>query len=307
MAFTVNELNLVNQALARIGSSGISSSENGSAACNNYVKSSLVYTQTRDSLLRSFEWNFAIAQVVLGRVSVITLSTEPTPDIWSVGDIITGLNSGTTAQILTVTDGVDYEIAYLSGAFLDSDRITNAAVEEVYWEGQLLDGILWYDWTTSDEVQCKTGYPIVTASSPVFHYKYQYLLPSDFLRLTHLWRSYFGALLSTAIPWAIQGNRFLTYREAAKIEYVKKITDPDDFDPMFAEVLILRLALALLPSLSGQQTSTFKEALRADLKEANSRARTVCRAENNNTGKSEWNLARYGSGKIFPIDATKIY
>lgn len=331
MAFTVNELNLVNQALTRIGSSGVKDSENGSTTCNNYLKSYLVYSQTRDSLLRSFEWNFAITQVVLGRVSVITLSTEPTPDIWSVGDIITGLNSGDTAEVLSVIDGVDYEIVYLSDEFLDigrkhhhkhrfphkvycegkpfsdGDKITNAIVEKVYWEGQPIDRILWYDQTTFNEVQCTIGYPIVKTSHPTFHYKYQFLLPSDFLRLTHLWKSYFGALLTTDIPWSIQGNRFLSYREVAKIEYVKRVTDPADFDSMFTEVLILRLAMTLLPSLAGQQTSTFKESLRADLKEAVSRARTVCRAENNNTGRSEWNLARYGSGKVFPIDATKLY
>jgi hypothetical protein len=137
---------------------------------------------------------------------------------------------------------------------------------------------------------CGTGYPVVTAIAPLFHYDYQYQLPADFDRLTRNYRRYQHL--------TIQGQRLLSRWDSAKIEYVKKITDPTLFDTLFTEVLILTLALKLLGPLQGTQNTTFRQELKQDLKEAMMRARTVCAAENNNSGESTWNNARFKGSKV---------
>jgi hypothetical protein len=302
MAFTANELKVVNQALGRIGATNIKDSENGLATCNNYAQANLHYTQTRDALLRSYEWNFALAQAKLDLISTLVLDTQPLPDNWVVGDTITGVNSNVTAEILTVTSGTEYEIIYLSGVLTDGETITNSTVYHVYWEQIPLtwegENVWWYD-DTYDQVNCGVGYPIVTSITPTYRYGFQYQLPADFDRLQRRHRNW--------SRYEIQGNRLLTHDDTVKITYVKKITDPDDFDHLFTEVLILKLALKLLTPLAGTQTTTFRQELSLELRDAMARARTVSSAEDNCTGESSWNLARYGSGKIYPLDATHIY
>ena len=299
MAFSITELNLVNQSLGRIGANKIVSIAD--ITSNEYVQSLLHYSQTRDALLRSFEWDFAIGQAKLALISNMMLDVEPRPSAWIVGDTITGLSSYVSAEILTVISNTEYEIAYISGTFTDGERITNADVEKVYWEGIEVtyedEIVLWYD--GGSELACGTGYPVVVAIKPLLHYGYQFELPKDYDRLTKNWRR--------AYHWTIQGHRLLTSSTTANIEYVKKITDPALFDPLFTEVLILALALKLLAPLAGTSTTSLRQELNQELKNANARARTVCAAETNNTGYSGWNLARYGSGKIYPLDPMRLY
>jgi hypothetical protein len=298
MSFTVNELALVNQALGRIGAGNISSAENGSTTCNNYVQANLHYSHTRDALLRSFDWDFAVTQSKLSLISTLTLNVQPLPSSWIVGDTITGLTSGVTAEILTVTSETEYEIIYLSGTFTSGERITNAMIYNVYWEGIPVtwegEQVVWYDNSDSDEVFCGTGYPVVTSIEPDFHYDYQYQLPDDFDRLT----KYHQAHYYWYNRWTIQGKRFLSREGSAEIEYVKKVTDPADFDALFYEVVKLQLALNLLPVLAGTQTTSFAERLDRDFTRAYARARVVCRAETNNTGRSDWNLARFKENRV---------
>jgi hypothetical protein len=301
MAFTSAELSLVNQALGRIGTTIIKSTENGLATCNNYVQAALHYPQTRDSLLRSFRWNFAVGQSTLSQISTLELDTRPSPSAWIAGDDITGLSSEVTAQILAVVSETEYEIVYLSGSFTDGERITNAVVYDVYWEGIPLtweDANITYH-AEDDEAFCSAGYPVVTAILPDFHYSYQYQLPSDFDRLT---RNHHGHY-----RWTIQGNRLLSSEDSVEIEYVKKAVDPSEWDSLFTEILILSLALKLLPVLAGSQTTTFRQDLKQDYLLAMSRARAVNSSETNNTGRSNWNLARYGSGKSGSLDPTTLH
>jgi len=292
MSFTTAELNLVNQSLGRIGATNISAAENGSATCNNYVQANLHYSHTRDALLRSSEWSFAVGQAELALISTITLDTQPLPDAWIVGDTITGLTSGVTAEILTVISPTEYEIIYISGTFTDGERITNATVYDVYWEGIPLtwegETVTWHD--EDDEQSCGTGYPVVASIAPAFQYDYQYQLPNDFSRLK---ANYEGEN-----EWTIQGKRLLSNLDEVDLEYIKETTDPADFDALFYEVLVLQLALKLLGPLAGTQTSAFRQELQLELRDAMARARTVCAAETNTSGDSTWNNARFRSGVI---------
>jgi hypothetical protein len=297
MAFTTAELALVNQALGKIGSTTISLAENGSDKCDTYAKSFLHYAQTRDSLMRSFEWTFASDRAELAKINNLTLNVRPLPSDWSVGDTITGLTSFATADILTVTSDTEYEIIYLSGAFLAGETITDGTVEEVFWEGieVLYEGatVLWHD--TANDITCITGYPIATEVAPSFEWDHQYRLPDDYSRLKSVYED--KGYDREHRRYAIEGKSFLTNYDAAHICYIKKITDPAEFDSLFIEILILQLALKLLGPLAGTQTTMFKQGLQLELKDAMARARAVCRIETETKGRSGWNLARYSYGK----------
>jgi len=198
MALSAKEVALCNQALAGIGSKRFTLTVQTGV---EGVMANLHYEQTRDALLRSFEWSFA------------------------------------------------------------SDRAT----------------------LTQD------------TKAPDFDWDHQYKLPEDFLRL----KSFCGESITSRVGnrWTIEGKRILTNDDEADIEYIKKVTDPDDFDPLFMEILILKLSLKFLPSLAGTKTESFRELLLKELDILLSRARTICRQEVNVSGRSDWNAARF-SGTI---------
>ena len=287
MAFTIAELAIVNQALDRINSGQIK--DINDLTSNEYVKADRIYDQTRDSLLRLWKWNFAVAQSELVHIKTMVLDKEPLPDAFVVGDTITGISSGETAEIITVTSNSEYEIAYQSGDFTDGETLTNGDVEIVYYEGVKVtygdETVYWYDDQIDDSMVCGTGYPDIDDKNPSFHYDYQYQLPSDFFRLTTNYDS--------DDEWTIQGKRLLSDMDEVELEYVRKITDPADFDPMFTEILILQLALKLLPALGGTQTITFRQDLKQDLAEAVARAKTINAADIDDKGRSDWNEARF--------------
>jgi len=289
MAFTANELALVNQGLGRIGATIIADSDNGNVKYNNYAQAYLHFFQTRDSLLRSQEWTFAIAQATLVQIKTLTLDHQPLPDTWIVGDIITGITSGNTAEILTVTSPSQYEIIYQTGDFETSETLTNATVYDVLWEGLPLtyegENVVWYDSSTSDET---TGVITVTSITPAFRYDYQYELPDDYQRLTKNWEE-----TESDYEWAIQGRRLLSDSDEVNIEYVRNITDPAEFDSLFYEVVKLRLAQTLLPVLAGTQTTSFAERLDRELEKVERKAGLVCTVETKKSGRSDWLLARF--------------
>lgn len=254
------------------------------------------YEQTRNSLLESFEWPFATDREELGKISTIVLDAEPGPDNWAVGDTITGISSGTTAEILTVTSGTEYEIIHISGDFTDGERITNATVYDVTWEGVPVEyedeTVCWYDDSDADQVTCGTGYPVVAGITPDFEWTHQYHLPNDFIRLTKIDEDDGTDYVDDR--WEREGKRLLTNYDTCNIKYIKEVTDPDDFDPLFTEVLILRLALKLIPPLAGTKTNPLKADIKEDLRVAEIKARIVAAQETNVSGRSDWDLARYG-------------
>lgn len=126
-------------------------------------------------------------------------------------------------------------------------------------------------------------------STPDFEWDYQYKLPSDFLRMKGLYSRY---------DFEIEGDLLLTNDTEVEIRYIKDVTIPADFDPLFTEVLVLTLAKKLINPLAGTKTTQLKEDVLRDLNIATVRARAVCRAESEDRGRSSWNLARYGSGII---------
>lgn len=74
-------------------------------------------------------------------------------------------------------------------------------------------------------------------STPTWGWANQFQLPTDFLRLVR-----------TDCPednWQIHGRKLLTDASAVNIEYVKRITDPNDMSTMLKEAISARLAAEL--------------------------------------------------------------
>lgn len=299
MSLTEAEITICNQSLDRIGSANITYV---TQTTNEALKCITIYEQTRNSLMRSFDWPFASARKELVAIYTLTLDSAPTPSAWSVGDVIYGTTNGYSATIITVTSDSVYEIAYLSGDFEDSEKLTNADVEKVYYDGVELEWedetLLYWDSANADEVQCGAGYPSFETTTPDFEWEYQYLLPEDFLRLKILNEADY----TTAVDdrYTIEGNRLLTNFDSASIKYIKKETTPSNFDPLFTEVLVLNLAIKLCHSLagSGPAALNLKQILQNELNQVMMRVRAVCKSEINVTGRSDWNLARFSSGIV---------
>jgi hypothetical protein len=295
MAFTTAELAICNQALDRIGCAVFTlatetTSVVGLACARNYE-------QTRNSLLRSYEWSRATTRATLGQISTIDIGLQPTSS-WAVGDTITGIASGATAQILTVTTPSQYEIIHLTGTFEDGETITNATVHDVLWQGvPVVDAngeqVVWFDTSDTEQVVCATGYPVVASVTPAFEWTYQYYLPNDFSQLIGVYENDGTDYVDDR--FTLEGKRILTNYDTCNICYVKKLTDPAEFDELFTEILILRLALKVMPTLVGTKNPELKTEIKDELKAAEGKARQIDIKEQNVTGRSDFELARYGS------------
>jgi len=254
------------------------------------------FEQTRDSLIRSYEWPWAETQDELYIISTMTLDTMPTA-AWSVADVITGITSGVSATILTVTSNTEYILKYKNGTFTGGETITNATVSKVYWEGIEVsyesETVYSYSTASTYQVNCGAGYPSVSAVTPNHSWTYQYYLPSDFIRLTGIYEDDGSDL--PCDRWERQGDRILTDYSTLNITYVKKVTDPTLFEDLFTEVLILRLAHKLINPLAGMASQRFKDELREELRTAEARARVIASQENNTSGYDSFNRARFGS------------
>ena len=185
----------------------------------------------------------------------------------------------------------------MAGDFTDGETITNGDIEIVYWEGQPLtyegEEVYWWDDSDAKQVVCGAGYPIVAAKTPAYKWTYQYQLPDGFMRLCEVYED--DGTDAVDERWEIEGRKILTNYDTCNIKYIRTVAFPTDFDPLFAEVLILRLALKLLNPTAGIKTNDIKADIKDDLRIAEAKAKIVCSQENNTSGRANFTLARYSS------------
>jgi hypothetical protein len=87
-----------------------------------------------------------------------------------------------------------------------------------------------------------------SATTPAFKWGYAYPLPNDFIRLTTL----NGIQADKCVTeFTLEGGEILTNSAEAHITYVRRITDPTLYDPIFREVLIFRLASSVAMDITG--------------------------------------------------------
>lgn len=87
-----------------------------------------------------------------------------------------------------------------------------------------------------------------TDSPPVFGWDFSHALPSDYLRLNT-----FNGRQADLCPedYEIEGRFILSNSELARITYVRRVTDPNEFDPSFVEAFALKLAEAIAIAVTG--------------------------------------------------------
>ncbi len=291
MALTEDEIAICNQALDRIAVGQISvdsQSDVKGIACN------LHYPKAREALIRKYDFSFAVGRTRLEKIKTITLNIAPDNSNWSIGDIIFGLNSGCTATILTVTSGIVYDIINLTGEFTSGETITNGQVVAVEWNGIPLEfgdeAVYWLDNAGTKQVVCGSGYPMLADSKPLFEWDYQYQLPDDYVTLLEIYEND-----GYDLPWnrfAKEGKKILTNYNNVHIKYVKNITDPKLFEPLFEQMLVLALAIRLIPPLCGTSSELMRE-LKQEYNALSVEAKAIDEQEQNTTGYSNWNLARF--------------
>ncbi len=74
-------------------------------------------------------------------------------------------------------------------------------------------------------------------TSPSFGFSNQFQLPADYLRLLKT-----DDDLDT---YKIEGGKLLTNRTAVKIQYIKRVTDPAQFDSLFSEAYAAAIGMSL--------------------------------------------------------------
>ncbi len=89
------------------------------------------------------------------------------------------------------------------------------------------------------------------AAAPVFGWSYQYQLPSDCLAVIQLngWQP--GERQGL---YEIEGDRMLTDTETAQLRYTARVTDSEQFPPLFVEALYTKLASKLADRLAGSHS-----------------------------------------------------
>lgn len=268
MSLTEDELTVCNQALVMVGQIEIDSSDTSTAdtgtAGNSYNKCNLVYAQTRNALQRVFEWNFARARLAL--VAGWATATAYTTDqyVW-VNSVLYKCTTAHTSGAWTpnyVMDGSEYV----------TDDTT-----------YIIDSNVTFYWT-------------LITDRPETYWSYRYALPADFNRFVTKW------LRHNDTTFALEGNNIVTDETELDINYIRKVTDPDEFDALFTEVLIFDLAIKLTFSLmsGGYPTLALRRGLGEERRAKISTAKAVNSIEKveGTWPSSQWVNARYSSGKV---------
>ena len=90
-----------------------------------------------------------------------------------------------------------------------------------------------------------------TADTTTFEWTYAYDLPVDFLRMKEPWEGDVPGDFDLRYTYSLEGKQLLSEETTMYIRYIKKVTDPNKFDPLFIEVLVLQLALKMVSALAG--------------------------------------------------------
>ena len=122
------------------------------------------------------------------------------------------------------------------------------------------------------------------STAPAFGFDLQYDLPSDYLRILPD---------SEVTDWQIEGRKILTNDTAPlQLVYLKRVTDPNEFDELFIDLLVARIALDICEKVT--QSNTKKEEAASRYTAVKKEAKRVNAFENTskNGPTDEWITAR---------------
>jgi hypothetical protein len=121
------------------------------------------------------------------------------------------------------------------------------------------------------------------ATTPLFGYDHQYILPSDCLRVLHGPREQFQ----------VEGQRLLTDDDDCHIKYIRRVEDVSQFTPMFVKLLAAMLAVDLSGPLT--QDKNLRQQLQGEVGSIRSDARLLDEIESGLGDRHpiSWREARY--------------
>ena len=142
-----------------------------------------------------------------------------------------------------------------------------------------------YEWTFAIQRVTLTA----ETATPDFDFDFKCKLPKDYLRMKD--KGYDDSDKIEHRP-KIESGYLLTNESTKNIIYIRKVTNPAEFDVLFTRVLVLRLAKKLRNPIAGTKTLALYETLDKDLEKAESKASLVNLQEDNVSGRSDHNQAR---------------
>lgn len=83
-----------------------------------------------------------------------------------------------------------------------------------------------------------------TTTAPAWGFTYQYVLPSDCLRVLDI--EEFNQ------PYEIEGKFIVTDATSVKLKYIQRVEDPNQFDSLLIHAVALKLASELAEAVSGR-------------------------------------------------------
>jgi len=121
--------------------------------------------------------------------------------------------------------------------------------------------------------------------TPAWGFSYAFPIPSDYLRMIEI-------LDSAQFNHQIESNNILCDETVLYVRYIYKVTDPNQYDSMFVDVVATRLAIELCEPLT--QSNTKKNELIKDLDAALTNAKRVDGQENPpvSFAEDDWITAR---------------
>lgn len=128
-------------------------------------------------------------------------------------------------------------------------------------------------------------------TDPAFEWDNQFILPDDFLRFRSIYEE--DGTTSKSRRHAIEGQRLLTNLSTVSLRYIKKVTDPTEFDPLFVKALGWLLADEMVGPLAGGDKRIQTKIDRA-LAKLIPKLQAVDMDETDVGGRSDWILARHG-------------
>jgi len=132
----------------------------------------------------------------------------------------------------------------------------------------------------------KTRVQLSQTTAPAFQWTYAYLLPSDWLRLIGIYES--GAdnpIEESTETWEREGNTIISDMSTVYLRYIRDVEDPNSWDSLFVEVMVLSLARKLVIPLS--QDLKMKKDIDDDLIPLMSKVRAMDRTEQEHIGRDE--------------------
>lgn len=300
MALTTEEVDISNQSLGKIGATRFTF---GDTTSNQSVQSLLHFDQTRDAMLRSFDWPFAKTRLRL--VSAWLTLTVYTTDqyVWQASLLYkcaVAHTSGTFADDLTSVYWV--LISTVSAWTTATDYVVGGFVvnDAVYYICTTAHKSGDEDDEPGDTDEVWKDYWDVRTQKPTNIFGYNYDEPAKSLRLvknvfdeagnwTWNWHD------NHHHHWEFETGTILTDDVEIDIVYIDQIDTTTKWDSLFMELFIAGLALKLLGPLSGMGAASqiFRKELLLEYRLLNMQARSVAKQEQDNSGDNSWNNARY--------------